>query len=210
MATWTCDVCGWSNVDKWEKCAKCNCPKSATQEEKLKWYQAMNLENAQRKEIEVQSKAKASAQQQAFEAAVQQQANVSVAHNGPAKTLVIVGGVLIMLGALLPWGSVNAGIFSRSISGIEGDGLITGALGTILLFIGIFTHLKSGKYFSFWGTIISIIVVVIMASKTCTIMGIMSSNSSVNTSLGIGLFVSLFGGLLGIWGGASKISALNS
>ncbi|MGB7540126.1 MAG: heavy metal-binding domain-containing protein, partial [Anaerolineales bacterium] len=37
MATWKCSNCGWDNADKWEKCAKCNCPKNPN-EEQLKEY----------------------------------------------------------------------------------------------------------------------------------------------------------------------------
>ncbi len=31
--TWHCDVCGWSNDSKSDKCEKCNCPFDATYEE---------------------------------------------------------------------------------------------------------------------------------------------------------------------------------
>jgi len=33
MATWKCQICGWENAGKWEKCAKCGSSQNPTQED---------------------------------------------------------------------------------------------------------------------------------------------------------------------------------
>ena len=60
------------------------------------------------------------------------------------RMLVLIGGVMLVLGSRLPWMSVpvlfgvEGPAFEAIEFGWEGDGLITGGIGLILLLIGIF------------------------------------------------------------------------
>jgi uncharacterized membrane protein YvbJ len=60
MATWKCEMCGWENAEKWDKCAKCGYPKISTEKDREDWKQA----NADKLQEYYQSAAK----QQALEA----------------------------------------------------------------------------------------------------------------------------------------------
>lgn len=54
------------------------------------------------------------------------------------QVLLCLGAVLAVIGAFLPWLTVDAIIASRTITGLDGDGVVTLALAVILL--GIFAY----------------------------------------------------------------------
>src|SRR5689334_24470775 len=49
-----------------------------------------------------------------------------------ASVVVVVGAVVLGVGSLLEWAKVEAGIFSRSIAGTEGDGKLTIAIAAVV------------------------------------------------------------------------------
>jgi uncharacterized paraquat-inducible protein A len=54
----------------------------------------------------------------------------------PASFFIVAAGLLLIVGAVLPWGSVL--FFGRiNIYGYEGDGKITGGIGVVLLIAGL-------------------------------------------------------------------------
>jgi len=105
-----------------------------------------------------------------------------------AKTLVLIGSILILIGAATPWATVS-GIFglSRSIYGFETDGILTGAGGFILLLIALLAKEQPGKTFSGFGAIVALGCGLVLALKGLSIMGLAVESDSVRTSLGIGL-----------------------
>lgn len=37
MATWKCQICGWDNAGKWDKCASCGAHRELTADEKIRY-----------------------------------------------------------------------------------------------------------------------------------------------------------------------------
>lgn len=135
------------------------------------------------------------------------------------KTLVIVGGVLLMLGAVTPWVTIT-GIFglSKTLYGYEGDGLITGFVGLLLLLIGLLTVKETpGKSYSVPSVILSAIISTLILSKIVSVASALKDQpASVSASIGYGLLcLSPVGALLALVGGATsvpktQVSALNN
>lgn len=59
-------------------------------------------------------------------------------------TLAVAGGGLV-IGSLMPWATVNAGIFTVSKNGIEGDGVITLVLGGVLLLVALVSSVATDR-----------------------------------------------------------------
>ena len=118
------------------------------------------------------------------------------------KTLLIMGGLLLMIGVVLPWGSASSDLLgiTRTVMGFESDGQFSGPGGLILLLIAIFTKERQGKIFSFFGLIVSIICGFIVASKIFTILTYVPSGD-VTIAVRYGLsIVSTLGVILGVIG----------
>lgn len=64
-----------------------------------------------------------------------------------AKNMVIFGGLGLVVGALLPWGTTTAGYSQLSILGFEGDGVISGAIGLVLVLVGLARKPNPNKKF---------------------------------------------------------------
>ncbi len=121
-----------------------------------------------------------------------------------AKWLVIAGAGLIMLGTILPWAKMDAGIFSKTLTGIETDGIFVGGLGVILLFIGLSTRVKIEKIYSILGTIVSGIAGLFLISMMFRFAGLIGTTVGVQMSLGSGIYVALLGIILGLAGALMK------
>lgn len=113
----------------------------------------------------------------------------------PAAAGTMLGGAaMIILGSLLPWATVSAGILQRSMNGIDGDGKITIVGGVLALLAGItlFTRpVAAARALGILGAIVAggvAILDLINVSDTNT--------SGVNTSIGVGLYLIPLGALL--------------
>jgi hypothetical protein len=117
--------------------------------------------------------------------------------------IVIIMGLLIIIGSILPWATAQSVFGSMSKNGIEGDGKITLATGIITLLCGI-AILVSEKN-SGW---IGLAVIASGASLAVAIIDLVDvsnklsgiSNEYVKASAGIGLYIVLVGGIVGIIG----------
>lgn len=117
--------------------------------------------------------------------------------------IVIVMGLVVIIGSILPWATAQSAFGSISKNGIEGDGKITLATGIITLLCGIAILISSKN--SGW---IGLAVIASLASLAIAIIDLVDvsnklgsvSNQYVKASAGIGLYVVLVGGLVGIVG----------
>ncbi len=128
------------------------------------------------------------------------------------KTIVIVSGLLLMVGAALPWATVTSDFLgiSRSITGLEGDGILSALGGLLLFLVGIFGKGKPGKSFSIFGAIVAILCGLLLVSKLFTI-ATLSTTDGITPSLGFGLScLSPLGALFGLIGSVMKTPAESS
>lgn len=119
---------------------------------------------------------------------------------------VIGGAALIMLGSLLPWGVVRGGFIQQSMSGTDGDGILTLIGGGFLLIAGIGLLIKGNRFSRFMAVLISVVIGVIAFIDMQNInnaderraaidraLGGGGSSDFIVTSVGIGLYLILIG-----------------
>jgi len=117
----------------------------------------------------------------------------------------LIGGFGLIIGALLPWATVSSytlGV-SRSIMGYDGDGILTAILGFLVIIIGFTTRVKPNRPFSIFITLLSILSLIFIFPKLFTLSesNLSSPSEDIYSSLGLGLFVSLFAGIFSAVGG---------
>ncbi|MGH2778525.1 MAG: hypothetical protein ACRDJB_07730 [Actinomycetota bacterium] len=56
----------------------------------------------------------------------------------------VAGGVLMVLGSFLPWATVDGVLGNQSVSGMEGDGVITLVLGLAAAALGVVAVIRGG------------------------------------------------------------------
>ena len=120
-----------------------------------------------------------------------------------SKWLLALGAAVVAFGALLPWATVNAGFVSVSKAGTDGDGVFTLLLALVV----------GGLVFAKWKTglsralvIVSLVLgVMVLAIATIDAIDVASTVEEdelveVRASVGIGLWLTLLGGVAMIAG----------
>lgn len=106
--------------------------------------------------------------------------------NAPiAGGVLIAGAVLVMLGSMLPWVTVSAGVFSRSVNGFDGDGKFTLAGGVALLFVGIAFLIRKNVALRVLGWIFTVLTGLIVGYDALNINAEIVRQSSVDAALGL-------------------------
>jgi len=101
-----------------------------------------------------------------------------------AEKIGLIGGILIIIGSMLPWGT---GPFGMSASGLEGDGVITYILGIFsIILVGLASWGRKNKIGQ---PILGILVILIAGNVFLNIMDITLA------SPGSGLYLTLLGGI---------------
>ena len=128
-------------------------------------------------------------------------------HKGQQLTLL--GAIGLVLGALLPWVKATTVLGSISKAGYEGDGLITGAIGLILLIGTLLNKGKAGKRYSVASSIFGVIVLVIVGFDYLNVAGAVSDVQDmpgvVDASVGAGLYLTLLAAFLVLVGGWQRV-----
>lgn len=126
--------------------------------------------------------------------------------------LVLGGAGLIILGALLPWASVSikiagASAMSNSASGLDGDGRFTLILGIAAVVLTVLKNPPQAKLFALIALIASGLAALIGLIDIFRITGnsdanaiLQASGSSVSISPGIGIFITIIGGVAAAFG----------
>jgi hypothetical protein len=126
------------------------------------------------------------------------------------RVLTLFGGILLMVGAALPWATLTSSFlgFSRTLSGLEGDGIISAIGGLILLIVALAAKGKPGNIYSVFGLIVAILCGLLLVIKIVGLSGT-SIDPSVDMSLGFGLTcVSPLGVLLAFIGSVIRVPAI--
>jgi hypothetical protein len=122
------------------------------------------------------------------------------------KILLIASGILLLVGAALPWATVSSDLLgvSRTITGFESDGILSGPGGLILLLIGIFAKGKPGEMFSPPGFTVTILCGFVVGAKLFTALTyVPASDITISLGSGLGIFSPL-GVVLGFLGSVYK------
>jgi hypothetical protein len=91
------------------------------------------------------------------------------------------------------------------LTGIEGDGVFTAGIGVILIIIAALAHGKMGKPYSIPGALIAFLAICLVISKFITLGGAIT-DTTITTTLGSRLYISLFGSELAFLGGIIKVA----
>lgn len=125
---------------------------------------------------------------------------------GRGRLLVGLGGLVLIIGAMLPWATLTAPFVGTvSIAGYQGDGLISGGAGLLLLLIAAFSKGKSGGFYSIIASIIGIIAGIIVFPKLLTIGSVVADFEIGIASIGPGIYSSLIGSIIAVIGGLLRV-----
>jgi len=116
------------------------------------------------------------------------------------RRVAMIGAVLIAVGSVLPWATAS-NVFgaSVSISGTEGDGIITLVLG-ILVAVGALVRQKEPGSRAWLSALFSLLALGISGYDYTQIVisSAFASNDYVDASAGIGIYLVIIGGFLGL------------
>ena len=121
------------------------------------------------------------------------------------RLLVLIGGLILILGSRLPWMSVPVlfGVQGPAVEAIEigweGDGLITGGIGLILLLVGIFWRGRIEKRYSIPGAILAALAVLVVIGDFYRILEI-DPDAGFLAATDVGIYVTLIGAILALVG----------
>ncbi len=125
------------------------------------------------------------------------------------RLLVLGGAAALILGAFLPWVKAEAGVFSATKNGIDGDGVITLVLaGALALAFLIARSEKTGAWlvitFAALATAVAAYDTIDVARKADELTS-QASFLHADASVGIGLWLSLAGAIAALVGGVLAI-----
>lgn len=124
--------------------------------------------------------------------------------------ITLIGGLVLLIAAFLPWISATAlfgnipGIDEGIAIGWEGDGIMTGGIGLILLIVALLSKGRPGKRYSIAGAIFGLLACGIVLSDFLRIVEI-GPNAGIFASIGVGLYLTLAGALAIVMGGLQMI-----
>lgn len=116
--------------------------------------------------------------------------------------LILAGAAVVAIGAFLPWADIGGLI---TTNGMDGDGKITIVLAAGAAVLGVFGILKASK-----GMLIGSLVVAALTILVAIIdMADVSSRGEgiIEVSIGIGLYLTLIGGIVGVVGAVLAMMA---
>lgn len=121
------------------------------------------------------------------------------------RNLVFTAGLLLLIGAFMPWVTITSAFFglSQSLTGIEGDGMFSAGAGIILLLISFSAKPTPGKNYSIPGIIVSVLAFLLLFGKPGALKN-SSDADGVLVSIGFGLYLSILGSILGVIGSFIK------
>jgi hypothetical protein len=121
------------------------------------------------------------------------------------RMLIVIGGLILILGSRLPWMSVpvlfgvEGPTFEAIEIGWEGDGVITGSIGLILVLLGLLWRAGLEKRYAIPGAILASLAALVVIGDFYRILEI-GPEAGFFAATGIGLYVTLLGALLALAG----------
>jgi hypothetical protein len=131
----------------------------------------------------------------------------------PSRALVLTGGLILCIGARLPWISVPVlfgvhGPLEGIEVGWEDNGIITGGIGLILLLIGLLRKGKAGTRYSVPGAILATLACFVVVGCFKRVLEI-SPSAGFFAGTDVGLYGTLLGVILALVGRLSGIQVLH-
>jgi hypothetical protein len=127
------------------------------------------------------------------------------------QVMVIGGAGLIAIGAILPWVKAEAGVFSITKNGTEGDGVLTFVAAVAIALV--FLLGRRQKTVAWWVIVLSGFVLAVglydtvdISNKADELANDSSSLVHVSATVGLGLWITLVAGVVALVGG---VMALN-
>lgn len=130
------------------------------------------------------------------------------------KLMTLIGSIVLIIGAFLPWISV-ASLFGKTgpayegiAIGWEGDGVITGGIGLLLLLGAMLFKGSSGKKYAILRVVLALVVGAVVFLDFLRIAEL-QPESGIIAATGFGLYVTLLGALFAVIGGLQNLSTRN-
>jgi hypothetical protein len=126
-----------------------------------------------------------------------------------SQQIILLGSIALLLGAFLPWISVpnlfgKAGPSYEGIEiGWEGDGIVTGGIGSLLLLGVLMFKGRFGKKFSLAEVILGFLAGTIVLLDFLRIAEL-DPAAGVIAATDVGLYITLFGALIALIGGVHE------
>jgi hypothetical protein len=116
-----------------------------------------------------------------------------------SSVLTMIGGIMLIVGALLPWANLTSGFGTVSIAGTEGDGVFALGLGAIIALAG-FGAFNGSATARTAAALIGIVAVLLMFTEFSNVSrGVKTATGDyTRASVGIGLWVAILGALLSV------------
>lgn len=105
-----------------------------------------------------------------------------------SRVLVLIGGITLIFSTLLPWATVTSTVlgFSRSVTGIEGDGILLALAGVLFVIVSLAHKGKPGAVYSPLLIILTLLCGLLVALKMGNVLTLQASQDVI-PSAGIGL-----------------------
>jgi hypothetical protein len=122
-----------------------------------------------------------------------------------SRMLVLIGGLTLVIGARLPWMSVpllfgvEGAPYEAIEIGWEDNGIITGAIGFILILGTVFTGETAEKRYSFAGAFLAALAVMVVIGCFLRVLEI-DPEAGFLAATDMGIYVTLIGALLALLG----------
>ena len=122
------------------------------------------------------------------------------------RIILLSGGFLMMIGAFLQWGKVDTLLLDVSLLGIRGVGVVTLAIGVVIMVLALLGKEKSEQRASITGALLGVIggaIALFVLAKPMAAAP--QAPLDALLTVGIGLYLTLLGALLAIIGGLRKL-----
>ena len=111
-------------------------------------------------------------------------------------TFLIISSLILIVGSIAPWASIRSMFGTISINGYEGDGILSGIIGVVLLLIALSNKINI-KFVAFSFLVGGIIAGFITIPKVTSFSDLSTAESSMaNFSIGYGLVLAILGSIL--------------
>jgi hypothetical protein len=122
------------------------------------------------------------------------------------RVLTLLGALGLIVGAFLPWASMNSIFGSFSRSGIEGDGIFSAGIGFILLLVALFAKGKAGKIYSWVVSFLALLALALILYVFNNVKdAVATAAQTFAASIESGIYISILGSVFGFIGGLLRV-----